>query len=82
LILDFWELDKLVEPIIAEVDHRCLNDIKGLENPTAELISAWLWDRIESELAYGGGDTEFDVTEIRVWETPTSCAILKRGEEQ
>lgn len=45
-LLDFFELDEIVLPIIAHIDHRVLNDIPGLENPTAELIGAWFAERI------------------------------------
>lgn len=45
-IIDFWDLDKVVQPLIDCVDHRCLNDITGLNNPTAEIISAWFLERL------------------------------------
>lgn len=61
-ILDFAELDELVNPIIAEVDHRTLNDIKGLENPTAELIAQWFCKRINAA-------GEYDVFSVRCYET-------------
>lgn len=40
-----------VEPMLQEIydvlDHRCLNDIEGLENPTSEMVSQWIWERLE-----------------------------------
>jgi 6-pyruvoyltetrahydropterin/6-carboxytetrahydropterin synthase len=33
--------------MIKEVDHRLLNEIAGLENPTAEIIANWFFQRIE-----------------------------------
>ena len=30
--------------------HACLNDIPGLENPTSEILSHWIWDRLKPEL--------------------------------
>ncbi len=42
-----------VEPYLRDVynrlDHRCLNDVTGLENPTSEAISRWIWHEIEPE---------------------------------
>lgn len=35
-VMDFYELDQRVKPLINALDHRCLNDIQGLENPTCE----------------------------------------------
>jgi 6-pyruvoyltetrahydropterin/6-carboxytetrahydropterin synthase len=45
-VIDFWDLDPIVKKFIDQVDHRCLNDIGGLENPTAENIARWFYDRI------------------------------------
>lgn len=73
-LMDFWDLDRVVEPIIEQIDHRCLNDIAGLENPTAELISRWFWSRIERDL----GRNDIALHEVKVWETPTCCATLIR----
>ena len=41
-VLDFWDLNEIVKPVIDKVDHRLLNEIAGLENPTAEVIAIWL----------------------------------------
>lgn len=46
MVMDFFELDRVVNPLVAQVDHRNLNDIPSLENPTAELIAAWFFERI------------------------------------
>jgi 6-pyruvoyltetrahydropterin/6-carboxytetrahydropterin synthase len=45
-VKDFAELDAEVLPLIARLDHRILNDVEGLENPTAEFIASWLIQRI------------------------------------
>lgn len=47
-LIDYGDLKRLVGPIVDELDHRCLNDLNGLENPTSEMIAAWIWRRIES----------------------------------
>lgn len=63
-IIDFWDLDPIVQKYIDLVDHRCLNDIEGLENPTAERIANWFWENIS-------GDTPHDlvIERVRVYET-------------
>lgn len=43
-IIDFWDLDAIVNPLVERIDHRTLNDIAGLDNPTAENIAAWFLD--------------------------------------
>ena len=39
-------MDDEIVPLIKKVDHRVLNDVEGLENPTAEIIAAWFFQRI------------------------------------
>jgi 6-pyruvoyltetrahydropterin/6-carboxytetrahydropterin synthase len=46
-VRDFAEIDAEVMPLVRQVDHKLLNDIPGLENPTAEVIAAWFFERIE-----------------------------------
>jgi len=46
-VMDFAEMDAAIMPMIKEVDHRLLNEIAGLENPTAEIIANWFFHRIE-----------------------------------
>ena len=57
---DFAEMDAvLIMPLIKEVDHRLLNEIAGLENPTAEIIANWFFQRIrgcESVRVYENDD--------------------------
>ncbi|MFV0279489.1 MAG: 6-carboxytetrahydropterin synthase QueD [Rhodoblastus sp.] len=47
-VKDFWEIDADVAPLLRQVDHRLLNDVPGLENPTAEIIAAWFLARIKN----------------------------------
>jgi 6-pyruvoyltetrahydropterin/6-carboxytetrahydropterin synthase len=46
-VMDFAEIDAEIMPLIKKVDHRLLNDVEGLENPTAEIIAAWFLQRIK-----------------------------------
>jgi len=50
-VMDFAEIKRVVEPIIEKLDHSCLNDIEGLENPTSEMLAVWLWQRIKPHLS-------------------------------
>jgi 6-pyruvoyltetrahydropterin/6-carboxytetrahydropterin synthase len=45
-VKDFAEIDAEIAPLVKMLDHRVLNDIEGLENPTAEVIAAWFFQRI------------------------------------
>lgn len=45
-LVDFGEIAARVAPILeAELDHRLLNEVPGLENPTSERLCEWLWKR-------------------------------------
>lgn len=61
-VMDYAELDAIVQPIIARLDHQYLNQIEGLENPTSEVLVMWLKDRITPHV-----QNEFTV---RIYETP------------
>ena len=49
-LLDYAEIKRCVGPIIDEIDHRVLNEVPGLENPTSEVLAGWLWQRIGERL--------------------------------
>ena len=65
-VKDFAELDAWMAPLIAEVDHKLLNEVKGLENPTAEIIARWFLDRLPG------------CERIRVWENDDCWAEIQR----
>jgi 6-pyruvoyltetrahydropterin/6-carboxytetrahydropterin synthase len=66
---DFSHLKSVVQPIIRIVDHRLLNDIPGLENPTSELLAIWLWNKIRPDLP--------GLKKIELKETPSSGVIYE-----
>lgn len=50
-VMDFAEIAGHCEPVRRELDHRLLNDIPGLENPTSEVLARWIWNRLAGDLA-------------------------------
>ena len=50
-IVDFDDVDRIIEELKEDLDHRQLNDIPGLENPTTERVAEWLWTRIAVRFA-------------------------------
>jgi 6-pyruvoyltetrahydropterin/6-carboxytetrahydropterin synthase len=50
LVIDFADIGVVVDPIIEQLDHRYLNDIPGLENPTSEHLALWLAAQIGDRL--------------------------------
>jgi 6-pyruvoyltetrahydropterin/6-carboxytetrahydropterin synthase len=49
-LVDYGAIDSVARPVIAELDHRTLNEIPGLENATSELLCDWLWQRLRRRL--------------------------------
>lgn len=68
---DFADISTAMKPIIAALDHSYLNEIEGLENPTSEVLAAWIWQRLASSLP--------GLYEIEVQET-AKCICRYRGE--
>jgi 6-pyruvoyltetrahydropterin/6-carboxytetrahydropterin synthase len=48
--MDYGDIDRVVKPVVADLDHRTLNDIPGLENATSEVLCGWLWARLSERL--------------------------------
>ncbi|MFO1152594.1 MAG: 6-carboxytetrahydropterin synthase QueD [Rhodospirillales bacterium] len=49
-VIDFFAVEAAFAPLLAQLDHQCLNEVEGLANPTAELIAVWIWDRARPRL--------------------------------
>lgn len=49
-VVDFADIAAACAPLREELDHRYLNDIEGLANPTSEVLAVWIWDRLVAEL--------------------------------
>jgi 6-pyruvoyltetrahydropterin/6-carboxytetrahydropterin synthase len=49
-VMDFADIEQAYEPIEQQLDHRYLNDIEGLENPTSEVLAVWIWQRLKPAL--------------------------------
>jgi 6-pyruvoyltetrahydropterin/6-carboxytetrahydropterin synthase len=70
-VLDFAEIDRAARPLVDALDHRTLNEVEGLSNPTSELLAKWLWDRLAPALP--------GLAEVSVAESPDS-RVSYRGE--
>lgn len=68
-LIDYGDIKAAVEPLREILDHRLLNEIAGLENPTSEVIAAWVWSKLRPALPL--------LVEVVVHETCTSrCHYL------
>ena len=46
-LIDFADIKRAFEPLHERLDHNYLNEIEGLENPTAEKLADWIWKRLK-----------------------------------
>ena len=49
-VVDFFDIEQAFKPLLGRLDHHCLNEIDGLENPTAEHIAMWIFTRVKKAL--------------------------------
>jgi 6-pyruvoyltetrahydropterin/6-carboxytetrahydropterin synthase len=43
-VMDFADITQAFAPLHEQLDHRYLNDVEGLANPTSENLARWLWE--------------------------------------
>jgi 6-pyruvoyltetrahydropterin/6-carboxytetrahydropterin synthase len=90
LSVDYDHIDALWAPLHMQLNYRCLNEIEGLDNPTSEMISAWIWARLKPvlpELSWvtvfetASCGANFDGASYRIWKdfTLDSAVQLKRA---
>ncbi|NIC40571.1 6-carboxytetrahydropterin synthase [Aquabacterium sp. A08] len=79
-------LDALWAPLHRQLDHACLNDLPGLENPTSEVMSGWLWRQLAPQLPELSAVTVYetascgarhDGTDYRIWKELTLDSALQ-----
>ncbi len=68
-VMDFADVAAAFDPIFGQLDHRYLNDIEGLDNPTSENLARWIWERLKPALPQLGA--------VEVAETCNSGCIYR-----
>lgn len=63
-VRDYHEITSLLKPMLDQLDHKVLNDVPGLQNPTSEMLAVWLFERAQKMLP--------DLVRVTVKETPTT----------
>lgn len=74
MLCDFGTVKKQLRAVVAKLDHQFLNDLEPFTvlNPSAENLAKYFHDEIAPHLP-----DVARVTEVRVWETPTSAAAYR-----
>ena len=48
--MDFGDIKDAFAQVHDQLDHRYLNEVEGLENPTSEVLARWIWERLSENL--------------------------------
>lgn len=49
-VMDFADMKAAFAPLFERIDHRYLNEVSGLENPTSENLARWVWNELKPRL--------------------------------
>lgn len=68
-VIDYADIAAAVHPVLDALDHRLLNAVPGLENPTTENLAPWIYDRLKPVL--------LPLTRIEVAESSTTGCVFE-----
>ena len=72
--MDYGDIARAIAPIHDALDHRCLNEIEGLEVPTSEVLAKWIFDRLRSAVPH--------LAEVHVAETCTARCEYRGADQE
>lgn len=49
-VIDYNDIQTAAAPVLKTIDHRLLNEVAGLENPTTEMLCAWIYNEMKNLL--------------------------------
>jgi 6-pyruvoyltetrahydropterin/6-carboxytetrahydropterin synthase len=73
-VMDFADIKESFKVIEERLDHRLLNEIEGLENPTSENLARWIWRHLKPKLQ--------GLTRLVVRETCTAGCVYRGSENE
>jgi 6-pyruvoyltetrahydropterin/6-carboxytetrahydropterin synthase len=50
LVMNLGDVEAAIGDVREALDHRMLNEVEGLTQPTLERVAMWLWDRLHNRL--------------------------------
>jgi 6-pyruvoyltetrahydropterin/6-carboxytetrahydropterin synthase len=68
-VVDFADVQRAFAPVHEALDHRFLNDVVGLENPTSEHLAVWIWRALKGALP--------GLSAVEITETGASGVIFR-----
>lgn len=73
-VIDYADISAIVDPLIATLDHRNLNDLFEFKT-TAEHLAAWFFREIEKQIKRG--KTILVLDWVKVYETAKTCVRVE-----
>jgi 6-pyruvoyltetrahydropterin/6-carboxytetrahydropterin synthase len=75
MVIDYGDIKKYLQPLLDDyLDHHFLNKTTGLENPTSEELSRWIYEQLEERGLPG-------LIAVRIDETCTSTCVYTKSEQ-
>lgn len=68
-VVDFADVQRAFAPVHDALDHRFLNEVPGLENPTSEHLAQWIWQRLRPILP--------GLSAVEITETGSSGVVFR-----
>jgi 6-pyruvoyltetrahydropterin/6-carboxytetrahydropterin synthase len=72
-VIDFADIKSAFKVVEEAIDHRYLNEVAGLENPTSENLAKWIWEHVFPALPM--------LSRVVVRETCTTGCVYEGGEK-
>jgi len=72
IAIDFHELKRLTDEVIAPLDHSFLNELFPFteKNPSSENVAKWIYDSLKKRLS----NDAINLSAVTVWESETASA--------
>ena len=76
MLVDFKELKAATRRVMQYLDHQNLNELQPFDtemNPSSEHLAGFILHKVAEEI----NDDRVQVYKVRVWETPSTCALYE-----
>jgi 6-pyruvoyltetrahydropterin/6-carboxytetrahydropterin synthase len=76
MLVDFKDLKAATRRVMQYLDHQNLNELQPFDvemNPSSEHLAGFILHKVAEEI----NDERVQVFKVRVWETPSTCAVYE-----
>ncbi|MHB1167524.1 MAG: 6-carboxytetrahydropterin synthase QueD [Carboxydocellales bacterium] len=83
MLIDFSVLKENLKEVLAQFDHRLINELPGFAqgqlNPTAENLAKYIYLQMQPRIVMSTSpnNNKIQLIQVRVWESPRACACYK-----